>query len=345
MNGRANKEGKWTEVRRRGKPEEITTFFVSKIPPGIGRDAILKEFSRYGKVTNVYVASKKDSQGHFAFVRFKGVNNEKSMEERLRYVAINGMNRLVHVARYARKIGAQNFREVPKNGMQYERVNQVNERIQCIDSRFNPTIGGSRRSFADVVGEVEDRLQSAQKSDGRMQNRGGRSMHLGRQNAYLGGMEQTTREKNQNGPDGGNWVGQEPNGLLTDLVPLGCFGPFPANFDNMGSSRNSRKGRKSKRRRADTEGRSCSPMVQTSHTPANNCRSDSIDLNANPATSDHGAALEPSAEDGIEVSASPVVDEIRETVAIGNEIGFQIEEGNLLLSKEVGGDGVQINNQ
>ncbi|KAI3498653.1 hypothetical protein L1887_34430 [Cichorium endivia] len=158
-------------------------------------------------------------------------------------------------------------------------------------------------------------------------------------------LEQTTREKNQNGPEGRNWVGHETNGLLKDLVPLGCFGPFPANFNNKGSSGNSRKGRKSKRRRADSEGRSYSPMIQSLLSPVNNCRSDSIDLNANPAISDHGVAQESSVEDGGEVSVSPVVDEIRETIAVGNEIGFQIEEGNVLISKVVEGDGVQINNQ
>ncbi|KAI3496581.1 hypothetical protein L1887_38946 [Cichorium endivia] len=90
MNRRPSNGKEWTEVRRRSNTATITTFFVSKIPPGVRREIIAKEFSKYGMVADVYLAGKKDSGGnYFAFVRFKGVRNAKEMEKNMQSVSIH----------------------------------------------------------------------------------------------------------------------------------------------------------------------------------------------------------------------------------------------------------------
>ncbi|KAI3780274.1 hypothetical protein L2E82_10248 [Cichorium intybus] len=78
---------------------------------------------------------------------------------------------------------------------------------------------------------------------------------------------------------------------VENLMALGCFGPFASNMsfsaqrtcvDSLNDSRPQPK--KTKRRRADREGRSYSPFDYQ----ATNSRSDSIDLNHNPRRSSLG---------------------------------------------------------
>ncbi|KAL4564517.1 hypothetical protein LXL04_028581 [Taraxacum kok-saghyz] len=70
-------ESGWTEVRRRKRPEttnndEEITFFVSNIPKEARKGEFHKVFSRFGKLTDVYMGTNIGKNGkHYVFIRFK----------------------------------------------------------------------------------------------------------------------------------------------------------------------------------------------------------------------------------------------------------------------------------
>ncbi|KAI3499764.1 hypothetical protein L1887_35573 [Cichorium endivia] len=138
----------WTEVRRRRTINngEITTFFVSKIPQGVRKEEIRSAFSRQGRITDVYMANKKDSGGNnFAFIRFTDVNNAKEMENALNGVTIRGTTLAVNVARYQRD-GVQRKPEVRSHQTELPARNVQNVRPAYKD----------RRSFAEVTAGVKN---------------------------------------------------------------------------------------------------------------------------------------------------------------------------------------------
>ncbi|KAI3699657.1 hypothetical protein L2E82_44081 [Cichorium intybus] len=82
--------------------------------------------------------------------------------------------------------------------------------------------------------------------------------------------------------------GQKETNMVSEvnLVSLGCFGPFPSTVhQGMTSNGPNKKGpndRRSKRRRADSGGRSCAPIPNTGHPTESRIGSIPIDLNSNP---------------------------------------------------------------
>ncbi|KAI3496778.1 hypothetical protein L1887_39153 [Cichorium endivia] len=93
----------WTEVRRRSTLRNVndrdgssTTFFVSKLPTGVNREELKRKFSRYGQVSDVYIANKKDASGNlFAFIRFQEVGNVKELEKNLEGITICGSKLII----------------------------------------------------------------------------------------------------------------------------------------------------------------------------------------------------------------------------------------------------------
>lgn len=83
------KEGEWTKVQL-GKntatvnDDHLTSFYVAVFPSETMKGDQWKPFGCYGQVVDVYVGRKRDYQRQFfAFVRFMGVGDEKSLEAKL----------------------------------------------------------------------------------------------------------------------------------------------------------------------------------------------------------------------------------------------------------------------
>ncbi|KAL4575938.1 hypothetical protein LXL04_012025 [Taraxacum kok-saghyz] len=103
-------ETKWTEVRRRkattttrGAPQE-TTYFVTNIPPEARKGDIRHAFEKLGKLSDVYMADKIGKNGkHYAFVRFREVNNTFDLEKKMDGTIIKGRRLEVNLAKHGRK--------------------------------------------------------------------------------------------------------------------------------------------------------------------------------------------------------------------------------------------------
>ncbi|KAI3523527.1 hypothetical protein L1887_01720 [Cichorium endivia] len=145
----------------------------------------------------------------------------------------------------------------------------------------------------------------------------------------------TWKRKNQKKGVGGT------NGLIKKLAPLGCFGPFPSNLEKNGPSGSSGRKRRSKRRHADSDGHKCSPRSS----PRQMNEPCIIDINAKPQASAEGASVGQQDDESNYCSLSQTVDEVSETIAIGNELGFQSEQGNALIVQSIGENGEHNNNQ
>ncbi|CAI9279928.1 unnamed protein product [Lactuca saligna] len=103
------KEGEWTEVRRRRKPTSIpgdeTTFYVSNIPHGAWIAEIRQLFTKHGEVVDIYILAKKNSNGkHFAFVRFRQVMDVKALEVALQGIRCRDKVLEVNLAKHPRKL-------------------------------------------------------------------------------------------------------------------------------------------------------------------------------------------------------------------------------------------------
>ncbi|KAI3700468.1 hypothetical protein L2E82_45098 [Cichorium intybus] len=148
------------------------------------------------------------------------------------------------------------------------------------------------------------------------------------------------------------------NGLLEKLVPSGCFGPFPsfgrpnslvisptreneASGPIRGTGRSHLQGSGVKRRRVDDSVYNSLPcrMLFGENENENEIDDDRrnivgsapVDLNFAPETS--------STIDG------SYSDEVQATITVGNQIGFQIEDGNEILNEVMGATGGQIDHQ
>ncbi|KAI3519725.1 hypothetical protein L1887_08940 [Cichorium endivia] len=120
------------------------------------------------------------------------------------------------------------------------------------------------------------------------------------------------------------------------LISLGCFGPFPSKMTfgmtesaispNQGIERPNNK--RTKRRRADSAGRSCSPRDRLNEERTKQTQDNHIDLNVNPQKSTSSIS---------EVS-NDSTEEINNTIKIGAEVGFQIEERDVAVLAEAIGD-------
>ncbi|KAL4584306.1 hypothetical protein LXL04_008902 [Taraxacum kok-saghyz] len=103
-------DGGWTKVWRRKQTrvfigDEITTFFVAGFPGGTTKEALKIPFEKFGQVVDVYLGRRKDfHRKNFAFVRFKGVMDEKDMEETLQGIKFKEVTLDVNIARHQRKV-------------------------------------------------------------------------------------------------------------------------------------------------------------------------------------------------------------------------------------------------
>jgi hypothetical protein len=111
----------WTVVtsrRRRGGRDgkgktdgktQVTSFYFTNFPDEVTLQELRHRFSRIGEVVTIFIPGKKNKQGNFfGFVRFKGIDETKVAEERMREIWFGTYKLWANVARFTKEGGFQN---------------------------------------------------------------------------------------------------------------------------------------------------------------------------------------------------------------------------------------------
>ncbi|KAL4555962.1 hypothetical protein LXL04_038596 [Taraxacum kok-saghyz] len=103
-------EGEWREVRRKWREEtdkpgvEEITYFVTNVSKEARKGELRNTFSRFGKLTDVYMGNKAGRNGqYYVFIRFTGVKDIKELEEKLDGTLYRGKRLSVNLAKHRRK--------------------------------------------------------------------------------------------------------------------------------------------------------------------------------------------------------------------------------------------------
>ncbi|KAJ0456047.1 putative RNA recognition motif domain, nucleotide-binding alpha-beta plait domain superfamily [Helianthus annuus] len=97
-----------------------TSFYVSNLPSSCTVGMLWKEFQVCGKMTDAYLAKRKDKSGkYFTFIRFEGVKDKEKMVKALRQMSIGESKVLVNVAKFVKE-------EAPKRQQLNRSVYQPN---------------------------------------------------------------------------------------------------------------------------------------------------------------------------------------------------------------------------
>ncbi|KAD4178000.1 hypothetical protein E3N88_26591 [Mikania micrantha] len=100
------------------------TFYVANLPTDCTTKELQQEFSRFGKVLDVYIAGKKDkSHCHFGFVRFPEVGNPVQLERDLNNIKLKNLKISVNIAKYEKDGKAQRFHSVQNHRKAYRSDN------------------------------------------------------------------------------------------------------------------------------------------------------------------------------------------------------------------------------
>ncbi|CAI9289333.1 unnamed protein product [Lactuca saligna] len=95
-------------------------MFVSNISDGVNKETIRKTFIKYGELTDVYMATKRDSKKkNFAFIGFRKVSKEWELEAALQSIKCAGYLLEVNITRFERKVTTKlikGWMKKPQNG-------------------------------------------------------------------------------------------------------------------------------------------------------------------------------------------------------------------------------------
>lgn len=136
----------WTEVRRRNKYEsdrsgtaEMFTFYAAGFQDGTSKVDLRRLYDIFGHISDIYIGGKKNKRKQdFAFIRFMGVKDTRTLEADMQGVKLRGTTLLSNLAKYQKDMSNQRR---PLRDRQAEPVTI-------------PTVWGSdrdSRSFAQVV--------------------------------------------------------------------------------------------------------------------------------------------------------------------------------------------------
>ncbi|CAH1421647.1 unnamed protein product [Lactuca virosa] len=82
----------------------VVSYYVSNLPEGVRKFKIRKVFEVFGKVVDIYIGGKRDRFGSiFAFVRFEGVRDPKSLEKSMARIRCEHCILKVNIARYKKQ--------------------------------------------------------------------------------------------------------------------------------------------------------------------------------------------------------------------------------------------------
>ncbi|CAH1412514.1 unnamed protein product [Lactuca virosa] len=100
----------WEEVCRRkqttngGHLSHLTNIYVAGFHGGTKKSELWSLFSKHGHVADVYMGNKRDNKKmNFAFVRFKGVGDEKELEDKLQGTTLKERPLIINLSRHPRK--------------------------------------------------------------------------------------------------------------------------------------------------------------------------------------------------------------------------------------------------
>ncbi|XP_058764805.1 uncharacterized protein LOC131638270 [Vicia villosa] len=133
----------------------ITTCYVNNLPDGVTRNEVERKFARWGKVTDVYIARKRNRSGRiFGFVRYAGIKNRIWLENQLKDIWFGTYKTWVNISVYARK-EQYSSREAIVRQSNSKRKSMADQRSREFKSKQTVQwIQGNRRegkSYADAI--------------------------------------------------------------------------------------------------------------------------------------------------------------------------------------------------
>jgi len=84
---------------------DIQSFYFTRFPEEMGEKEMWMQFKKWGDVREVFIARNCNKSGwRYGFVRFKGVENVKLLEQRLDNMVIGGLKLHANLPRHTREM-------------------------------------------------------------------------------------------------------------------------------------------------------------------------------------------------------------------------------------------------
>ncbi|KAJ0482641.1 putative RNA recognition motif domain, nucleotide-binding alpha-beta plait domain superfamily [Helianthus annuus] len=139
----ANRDG-------RSSGTEITKFYVARLPEKCSSEDIAEVLRNFGEIEGIYIARKRDKRGfRFGFASFKGVKDERELEERMSNVWMGSYKLFINVAKFSKENEDRRDgkTKVQKSKAMEDRIFGQNEKES---NRFG-TFVSNTKSYAGVV--------------------------------------------------------------------------------------------------------------------------------------------------------------------------------------------------
>ena len=83
---------------------DITTFYFTRFPEHTKEKDLWAHFKKWGDVREIFIPSNRNKGGRrYGFARFKGVQDERTLERRLDNIMIDGLKLYVNLPKYGRR--------------------------------------------------------------------------------------------------------------------------------------------------------------------------------------------------------------------------------------------------
>ncbi|GKV12444.1 hypothetical protein SLEP1_g23583 [Rubroshorea leprosula] len=127
----------------KGLLKQTTSFFIANFPEEWKQKDMWKEFKKYGRVIQIYIANKNDKWGRkFGFVRFLNIRNPREMELNLSKIQVGDRRLQANLAMYNEENGDLGMKK---------RESKTNA---CPSKQVEATVG--TKSYADAVRSNEE---------------------------------------------------------------------------------------------------------------------------------------------------------------------------------------------
>ncbi|KAD4178488.1 hypothetical protein E3N88_27079 [Mikania micrantha] len=158
---REGEHGGWQKYRRKNtrrtqhnanssglQAKKTITFYVSNLPEDCNAMELAKEFGRFGTVSDVYVAARKDKSGSFfGFVRLPESADTERLVRSMNEVKMGSLKLSVNIARYEKRNKAEDTkRNASSNG-----YNVSSTRFDNLQRHSDMHLRDQTRSYKDVL--------------------------------------------------------------------------------------------------------------------------------------------------------------------------------------------------
>lgn len=105
----------WTKIQHdKSDMSDTSTFYVVGFQDGTSKVDLRSVYDRFGQVSDIYIGGKKNKRKqNFAFIRFKGVKDTRTLEANIQGIKLGGITLMSNLAKYQR--GMSHYR-VPLRG-------------------------------------------------------------------------------------------------------------------------------------------------------------------------------------------------------------------------------------